>query len=236
MKKVAKVCLLVLILCCPVLCGCLSACAGAGWFTDSKTTREQIDGLAEYLASPENYYIFVTKYEEYENPNSDGLSRKAVFKAMYLYTEDGVCYYEFDLKTGGAAHYSDGVLKNYYDGKETVTEGGSTFADGWDKTVIEAVRGELAKPVQDNQRGYHYAVFNYDKIFYVNDTSVSVDDIEFTGFVVNFHAHKDAPKYRNYELKLMNSDISYELKDNVSNMTAADVAFRYENYRDYGQS
>ena len=227
MKKIVKVCLLILIFCCSVFCGCLSACAGAGWFTDSKTLRGQIDGLAEYLASPENYYIFVTKYGETDEP---------VFKAMYLYTESCICYYEFDLKTGGAAHYQGGVLRNYYDGKETVTEGGKTFADGWDKTVIEAVRGELAKPVQGNQRGYHYALFNYDKIFYVNDTSVSVDGVEFTGFVVNFHAHKDAPKYRNYELKLMNPTLSYELKDNISGMTPEYVAQRYEYFRDYGQS
>lgn len=227
MKNFARVLLIFFICCCSLLCACLSACAGAGWFTSSKTVRGQADGLAEYLASPENYYIFVKRYEETDEP---------IFKAMYLYTDSGVCYYELDLKTGGAAHYSDGVLKNYYDGKETVTEGDATFAEDLDNRLIEVIRSELAKPVQGKNRGYHYALFNYDKVFYVNDTSVSFDGVEFTGFVASFQVHKDAPKYRNYELKITNPTLSYELNDNISGMTPEYVAQRYEYYRDYGQS
>ena len=226
MKKVLHVLLIILICCCSLLCGCVPACGGVGWFTGSEKMRGQIDGLAEYLASPENYYIFVTRYEESDDP---------IFRALYLYTESGVCYYEIDLKTGGAAHYQDGVLKNYYDGKESVTEGGKTFAEGWDKQLIEVMRGELKKPVQGNQKGYHYMLFNYDKVFYVNSTDVKFEDVEFTGFVVNFLAHKDAPKYRNYELRIMNPTLSYELKDNVSNMTPEYVAQRYEYFKQYGE-
>lgn len=235
MKKLAKVCLLVIIICCSLICVFLSACAGSGWFTNSKTVRGQADGLADYLSSPENYYIFVTRYEEYETPNSDELSRKAVFKALYLYTDSGVCYYELDLKTGGAAHYSDGVLRNYYDGEETVTEGGTTFAEDWGNRLIEVMRDELSKDVQGKHTGYHYALFNYDKVFYVNDTNVSFEGAEFTSFVANFHAHKDAPKYRNYELKIMNSTLSYELKDNVSNMTPEYVAQNYDYFKQFGE-
>ncbi len=228
MKKIISACLLVLILCCSFLCGCVG---GAGWFTSSKKTREKIDGMEDYLASPENYFIVVTRYEE-----QPGSSYNVISKALYLYTDGGVCYYELDYKTGGAAHYQGGVLKEYYDGKETVTEGGKTFADDWDKTVIEVMRSELAKPVQGKQKGYHYLFFNYDKVFYVNDTSVSFEGVEFTGFVVSFQAHKDAPKYRDYELKLMNPTLSYELYDNISGMTPEYVAQRYEYFRDYGQS
>lgn len=231
MKRVLCAVITLLIACCSLCCGCVPT---AGWFTSSETLRGQLDGLASYLAAPENYVIEVIKCGQ-SVTDSDGAENKAVYRALYLFADSGVYYYELDFKTGGAAHYANGVLKNYYeqDGETVVT--GSTYATEMAQTLIGIMQEELAKPVQDGQKGYHYAFFNYDFISYANKTDACFNGDDFTAFSADFHVYKETPVFRSYNLKLINADLTYGLSDNISNITPEDIAYRYSYFKEYGE-
>ncbi len=234
MKRALKIIPIFAVCCCSLLCGCVPACGGIGWYTDAEKLRGQADGLSQYLEAADNYCIFASEYEWVNSVGSDEPLKNVFCRSTYLFTGDSVCYYELNSKTGAAAHYSDGVLKNFYDGKETVTNG-LTYASGWGQRLIQAMRGELGKPVQNDQRGYHYLFFDYDFVSYSNSTEVSVDGQEFTGFSADFHVYNESPEYRSYSLKLFNDSLTYELAENVSGLTAEDIKREYESFKGSGR-
>ena len=101
--------------------------------------------------------------------------------------------------------------------------------------IMEAVRTELAKPVQEKRARYYHFVNKSTFISYATRTEGDIGGLKYFSFFTNFNVNKSQPLYRSYSFGFNGSGLVRRLAYNSSGMTAEDLKLTYENFKITGR-